>query len=144
MGGLFLLRPNDQVLELVAGYNQPSAHLNAELKIGEGLAGRIAQTGKPGVIEDYRQWQGHAGRYAAPIGRILGVPLKQENWVIGVLNVFDSDVGSFSEEEIQLLSLFAAQAAIAIQNVRLHDEIQQHPVFSHLLALSPEALAYIF
>src|SRR5512143_3727070 len=46
MGGLYLMRPDHELLELVVGHNLPEALLGATLKIGEGLSGQVAQTGQ--------------------------------------------------------------------------------------------------
>jgi PAS domain S-box-containing protein len=126
MGGLFLVQTDSQMLKLVVGHNQPNHFLGTILQAGEGLSGRILQTGQPLMIADYRRWEGRVASMAkANIGRILGVPLKRADRVIGIINVFDREkTGVFSDDDVRLLSLFAVQAAIALENAQLYEEVR--------------------
>ena len=129
MGALYLMRPDGETLELVVNHNLPGDYLGVTLRLGEGLSGRIAQTGCSLMVDDYGHWPERAVPYAgARVQRVLGVPLKIGERVIGVLNVTDdARAGPFDEEEIRLASLFADQAAIAVENARLYQaEREQH------------------
>jgi diguanylate cyclase (GGDEF)-like protein len=58
-------------------------------------------------------------------GSIIGIPLKINNNVVGVMNLSRSITGGFSSSEIRLLSLLADQAAVAISNASLHRIVSQ-------------------
>ncbi len=95
---------------------------------GEGLAGHVAQTGEPlvveRVLEDPRtvniEWMGREGYVS-----FAGVPLLFQNRVLGVLAILTRRLTRFTKEEIQLLMSFASQAAIAMENARLAASAQR-------------------
>jgi GAF domain-containing protein len=127
MGGLYLVHPESQTLELVVAHNLPGNLPGTILKMGEGLSGRIAQTGQVTLVSDYQAWPGQAAVYAgAPFRRVVGVPLKIGEKVIGVINVADDQqTGDFAEDEVRLVTLFAEQAAIAVERAQLLSEVQR-------------------
>ncbi|MBR0860259.1 GAF domain-containing protein [Bradyrhizobium liaoningense] len=102
----------------------PGIRLNA----GRGsVVGRVLLSGKAEQIQDvladpeyaYPEQQ-RAGGYRT----LLGVPLLRSAETIGVLFLGRKTVNSFTDKQIELLSTFADQAVIAIENVRLFDEVQ--------------------
>jgi PAS domain S-box-containing protein len=126
MGGLYLVTPGGDALELVVSHNLPRDFTDVKLQLGEGLAGRVAQAGQPMMVDDYSSWEGRVAVYAdGSFHRVLGVPLKARNRVLGVITVQDEQVGLFSEDEIRLISLFADQAAIAVENAWLVATLRQ-------------------
>jgi PAS domain S-box-containing protein len=135
MGGLYLMRPDGETLELVVSYNLPRDYTGVILRLGEGLSGRVAQSGEALAIGDHSRWEGRAAVYAdSPFRRVLGVPLKVGGRVIGVINVTDDEqTGEFNQDEVRLVSLFADQAAIAVENARLY-EAAQHELAERMRA----------
>ena len=56
---------------------------------------------------------------------VVGVPMLRDGVPIGALALTRSDVRPFTDKQVELATTFADQAAIAIENVRLFDEIQE-------------------
>ena len=100
-----------------------------ELKIGEGIAGWVAETGEPLLVPDATKDSRHFHEVGEKIKfktkSILCVPLKLSGAVIGVAEVINKQNSpSFTEDDIPILDAFANQAAIAIGNARLYGRVR--------------------
>jgi signal transduction histidine kinase len=128
----FIARREDTGYRLAANFGFPPEFVDyvKQVLIEPGrntLVGRTALEGRTIHIPDIRAdpeytWFEVAERGGAQT--LLGVPLLREGAPIGVFNLARSVVRPFTEKEIELVSTFADQAVIAIENVRLFDEIQ--------------------
>ena len=91
------------------------------------IAGRVALAKRTVHIEDVRQdpeYTAFTGFPDDPRRTLLGVPLLRDDEVIGVIVLSRFEVGPFSRRQIDLVTTFADQAVIAIENARLFDEVQ--------------------
>jgi GAF domain-containing protein len=84
------------------------------------LEGRVIQI--PDIETDAEY--AHPSRGTGAFRTLLGVPMMREGVPVGVMTLMRTKVYPFTEKQIELVSTFADQAAIAIENVRLFDEIQ--------------------
>lgn len=97
--------------------------VGSRLAAGQGLVGRVAETGKPVISNDAARDPRHANIKTTTdfkTNSILAVPLIAKDKVIGVLEVLNKKDGTiYVEQDVELLTTFAGQAAIAIENARL-------------------------
>jgi GAF domain-containing protein len=120
-----------EFLRLVAHYNESSEEI-ATLEArpipinSEGLAGRILRERQPILVRDVQTEA--ADQYA--VGRrtgartMLAVPLLRKGTGIGTITIWRDFVEPFTERQIDLVKTFADQAVIAIENVRLFQELE--------------------
>ncbi len=112
-------------LELTLSYNLGEDLTGTRLKRGEGLSGKILKSGEPMIVADYRTWEGRSEKYSGQaFTAVIGVPLKWSDRIIGVINITDDVERAFSDDDLRLLNLFANQAAVAIENAQLYQEIK--------------------
>ncbi len=97
------------------------------VKLGEGIAGKVAQSGKPLTALDVRKDERYVNQAIARkenLCSLLSVPLIFKGKVIGVLNCYTVKPHHFSAGEIRMIKSIAGQAAIVIENFRLVIESQ--------------------
>lgn len=100
------------------------------LKIGEGIAGWVAQTGKSVKIDDAAQderWSSKvAKRVDYPTRNMLCVPLVSKGKIIGVLQVLNKrGEAPFTDRDLQLLESIASPTAAALENAMLYDALEK-------------------
>ena len=131
-GGIMLLDEAGETLTYRV-YHGLSAEYAREmrLKLGEGISGRVAQTGKAILIEDLAKYDLSPYRDLISIEGLhpfASVPLRSKEKILGVLNITSHETDRLSQTSFQLLESIAAQIAIAIDNARLYQEVQQKEV----------------
>ncbi len=121
---IFLMQ--DGCLRLVAIYNMPLSVMNMEVEPGYGVSGSVAQTKETIFLENFaRDWTEEIEFPLAQetFGSLIGVPLVYDEDVIGTLLVISGAQGHlFDRDDVDLLELLAAQAAVAITHGKLFNE----------------------
>jgi GAF domain-containing protein len=111
---------NELVFEAVAGEGEERL-LGTRLPAGTGIAGWVAATRQPLVVEDVQRDPRFSREAAEGTGYVpkglMAVPLLHEEEALGVLSVLDRQA-KFTLEEMELLGLFASQAAVALVLLR--------------------------
>ena len=110
---------------------------DVRVAVGDGVAGIVARTGEP--------LHGRVGTGADELSlaaaepradSVVSVPLKSQNRVIGVLNLYDRVMeDDFDEDDVATIRSFANQATVAIDNVLLHQEAQRLSITDGLTGL---------
>jgi GAF domain-containing protein len=130
--GTITQRRGDQFFRSVI-YGYPAAFLEyikdlpVEAARNTGL-GRALLEGKVIHIPDVEADPNYTWKEALQLGEfrtMLGVPMLRERVPVGVMGLTRKDVRPFTDKQIELVSTFADQAAIAIENVRLFEEIHE-------------------
>jgi PAS domain S-box-containing protein len=115
---------NDLVLTVEKGFGVAPG---VRLKMGEGMAGRVAQTRQMLIVDNYSTWEGRSSIYKEiPYHAIIEVPMVLRGQLIGVLGVNDSNEMEckFTEADAHLLLLFAGQAASVVHDTWLVQGLQ--------------------
>jgi len=139
IGGILLLDEEKQKLSYRVYRGLSESYVGTmSLRLGEGIAGRVAQTGEAILVEDISEdSRAYKPRIVAAEGlrAFASVPLRVKEKIVGVLNVASYEPRKFSAADARLLESIAAQIAIAIENARLHREVKhQDKIRGELLA----------
>lgn len=128
-GSLMLINPSDNELYIAAARGIPSDIVySVKIKVGEGIAGKVAYTGKPIFVKDIesdiRFLRPNSGdRYETK--SFISVPLRVKNRIVGVLNINASrEIKSFEDRDVRLLTILADQAAMTLENIELYNNLQ--------------------
>ncbi len=99
------------------------------LRMGEGIAGWVAQHGDPLLIHDVKNDPRFAGKFDErsefTTNDMMCIPVKLKGRIIGVLQAINKRNGVFAEEDMDIFLIFSNQVAIALDNARLYEELRE-------------------
>lgn len=123
---LNLVSRERDALQVYITHNLPDDYAGRRMRFGEGLAGAAAISGETIIVDDYALWDGRADSFLADeFAGMMAIPLKWQTRVLGVIELHRRrGRARFSEQELHLAGLFAAQAAIALENADLLEQAQ--------------------
>src|SRR4029453_5506181 len=133
IGSIMLLDRDRQTLRVAGGRGlQEAGRGPVEVKVGEGVAGKVVEMGEAVVVEDIekdpRFGQANDPPYGG--GSFICMPLRVGGRVAGVVNLSKKEgapgtTGVFSQTDLQFLNALATYTAYAVDNARLFEEAQQ-------------------
>jgi signal transduction histidine kinase len=118
-----LINPTTGLLEIEAAQGLPGAAEGLKLRVGEGLTGWVAETGKPACLGDVTKDKRYI-MLRPEVRSELAVPLEVGGKVRGVLNVDSDRLDAFTADDQELLESLAVQAARVIQNTWLYEQLR--------------------
>ncbi len=124
-GYVFLVDTEADVMRLEAGTGLFGTIEKITVQRGEGLSGRVWESGQPLLIDNYNAWEGQLPQ-APQEGQVaLAVPLKNGQEVIGCIGLTYTDSDrEFDELGVETMTMFAELATVALDNARLYSEAQ--------------------
>ena len=136
-GAAYITQSGRDTLMLRASRGLDNRNAAQRLTIGQGVAGTVAATGeaRQGRVGD-RDLGLVLGEGEPTGNEIISVPLRASSGVLGVINLYDrTDGRPFDAVDLETVRSFATQAAVAIDNVMLHQEAQRLSVTDALTGL---------
>ena len=124
---LFLIDEKDTTLTMksIAGGYADIFPSYFWLEKGEGMIGHAAATGETQVSGDVRNNPHYVRKVEEKTSSELSVPIKKGQDVIAVLDIQSDQFDAFDETDVQVMETLTDQIAVAIENARLYEEVQQ-------------------
>lgn len=129
ISSIMLLDEESQELVIAAAHGLSEGYIKkGHIQVGESIAGKVIEEGRPIAVDDIQEDPRHAyPDHARTEGlrSLLSVPLNLKDRVIGVLNIYTEEPHEFNPHEVNLFTSLASQAAIAIENARLFESLEE-------------------
>jgi sigma-B regulation protein RsbU (phosphoserine phosphatase) len=123
--GILLLNEQTQELEMKLAVRYGKDAVTKHLKLGEGLVGWAAQHKEPILVSDVSQDPRYINLVVDARSELV-VPMLIKDRCIGVFDLESPELEAFTKEHKELMILLASQAAVAIENARLYEEVRRN------------------
>ncbi len=120
--GILLLNEATQELDVKFAVRYGENATSTHVKLAEGLVGWAARHKEPVLVADVSQDDRYL-RLVPDVRSELVIPMLIKDRCIGVFDLESPELGAFTKEHEELLTLLASQAAVAIENARLYEEV---------------------
>lgn len=125
-GYIYLLDESDVLMKPKSVHGFPAEHVKKSVQQGQGIIGKVWESGKTLVIYNYHEWEYRLREVIYSSLRTgIGIPLKVEGRVIGVFSMNYTVDHLFEQEELQMLDSFAELASMVLGNFLLHGKLQE-------------------
>jgi signal transduction histidine kinase len=127
VGYVVLTTEGTSELRLVASRGLgPSQVANFQLNVGRGMVGRVIETGELEITNQAQRDPRYVDVGFGNVESLLCVPLKSRGRVIGALSLANKlEGGGFTEADVNLVTTFASQAAVALDNAELYTHLER-------------------
>jgi sigma-B regulation protein RsbU (phosphoserine phosphatase) len=124
--GIWLLNA-DRELEIKHAVHYGDHIQQKRIPLGEGLVGYAALHGEPVLVADVAQDPRYIN-VVADVRSELAIPMLLKDRCIGVLDLESPELDAFTKRDVEILTLLASQAAVAIENARLYETVRANEV----------------
>jgi phosphoserine phosphatase RsbU/P len=123
--GILLLNEATEELEMKMAVRYGQGNESKRVKLGEGLVGWAALHKEPLIIADVSQDPRYLNLVEDAKSELV-VPMLIKDRCVGVFDLESNELNAFTKEHKELLTLLAAQAAVAIDNARLYEQVRRN------------------
>ncbi len=133
---LLLMDEGDRHLRFEVALGEKGPMLkDFRVEVGKGIAGTVALTGEPVIVDDVlsdpRWTTDIADAIEFNTRSILCVPMTLQDRVVGVIELINKREGTFTDQDVQLLTVIAHQAALFLETARLYRELSDRVDFAN-------------
>jgi len=126
-GFIYLLEPGGIRMQMRVGMGFFKGQLGRQVRLGEGLGGKVWQRQRPIVVKTYHRWKWRLDDPALnQLQSVAGIPLVASEGIQGVIGLARTEEGrTFDNEDIKILSRFADLALIALEKAALYADVRR-------------------